>query len=202
VRAGINSSIDVRRCYLSDARYSIIHATNPKLLRVEDSTLTRCQREAAVNLLWLTDSDSQEISRIISLKNNSIYENGEQAIRITSTQFSAHNIKVAIEGNKIYRNGKEGIVMGLLAISSLRLVDNEVASNMGTGVWMSSVHQKSNKSNFLMKGCACVHNKNGFGVYLFDTAMVIEDSEMSANKEGGIFIGNCERPTTLVYEAD
>ena len=104
---------------------------------------------------WLEHSSQNEKCRVVQINGNEIYgvclEAGA-AIQVSSKpEFSAHNLKIKIEQNKIYKCKGEGIRIQDLAINNLQILRNEVFIMGSHCMTIKQVHQKSNKSKFLMQ---------------------------------------------------
>ena len=123
---------------------------------------------------WLKSSTRYEVGRNIIITDNDIRTSGKDGILIQSfIQFSAHNLNILIKGNVIQKSLGEGLAIKNLAITALDIVGNELSKNQYHGIYLSQVHQKSNKFKFNMLENKCLEQVSGFGCYLFDTGILI-----------------------------
>ena len=153
VRVGVDSSLYMEKCHLSEPRNNAVHAVNPKALRISNCSISK-PNLSGVLVEWLEHSSQNEKCRVVQINGNEIYgvclEAGA-AIQVSSKpEFSAHNLKIKIEQNKIYKCKGEGIRIQDLAINNLQILRNEVFIMGSHCMTIKQVHQKSNKSKFLM----------------------------------------------------
>ena len=116
-----------------------ITSVNPKSLTVESCVISKCGSSAILNE-WLSQSDLKLQSRSIKILENEIFQNMGPGIEVTSEAFSAHNIKFSILRNKIVNNKGDGISMSNLAITDLKIVENDVSHNFASAISLKSVH--------------------------------------------------------------
>lgn len=63
-RIGLNGTISLEKCHLSEARNSAIYAINPKNLKVKNCVISK-PANIGIKVEWLQESDHQDKCRII-----------------------------------------------------------------------------------------------------------------------------------------
>lgn len=76
-RVGVNSTLSLEKCHLSEARNNSIHATNPKSIKVINCTISK-PAQSGVRIDWLSESNSTDKCRKIQILNNEIYGTGDE----------------------------------------------------------------------------------------------------------------------------
>jgi hypothetical protein len=62
--------------------------------------------------------------------------------------------------------------------------------NQSNGISLSQVHQKSNKFKFVLRNTSSIENPSGYGLYLYDTGIFVEDCQFMLNEAGGVYASN------------
>jgi hypothetical protein len=153
--------------------------------------IDRCQfnniKKNAISIEWLKTSNRNEILRNIIISGNDIKSTGKDGVLIQSYHhFSAHNLRIIIKDNDIQKCMGEGLAIKNLAISTLDILSNNISKNQSNGIHLSQVHQKSNKFKFKLSNNKCNEQASGYGCFLYDTGVLIEDCEFKNNDNGGL----------------
>lgn len=193
----INATVSIEKCHITECRDDSINLFNPKALKICNSLISKSGK-AGVNIKWLQHSNYSSVTRKIFMKSNAFLTNGTSALHISSlNKFSAHNLKIYINNNKIQNNRKDGIFLSKMAITDLEISENEFNNNVGSGMWIEHIHHKSNKFVFKIKDNNCRESMNGFGMFLYDCGMELDNNTIVNNHEGGLMIKGTYKPTSL-----
>lgn len=199
VRAGINARIVVQKCHFADCGNTGLTAVNPKLVHVAHSSVTKASRGGVI-VKWLSNSSERETTRRVVVEQSEFDANGHNAVEVSSEAFSAHNVAVSVLRNKIVNNKRDGVVVSNMAIAHCEIARNTVSSNQGSGIWVSSLHQKSNKPGFSIADNSVSYSLAGFGIYVHDSGFSVSGCEVETSKEEGICVSQQPRPDHLSSE--
>jgi hypothetical protein len=91
-----------------------------------------------------------------------------------------------------------GIIIENLVLNDLQILNNEIDRNDSGGIYISQVHQKSNKNKFILKNTSITENCNGCGLILKDSGISIERCKIDRNNDDGILIQGNPKPTRIL----
>ena len=83
IRAGLNSTIIIEKCHLSECRNNAVHAVNPKVFKIINCTVSK-PIGSGILCEWLSYSHASNKGRQIFIEGNEIYGSGKEGIAVVS----------------------------------------------------------------------------------------------------------------------
>ena len=162
VRLGVDTSVFLERCHMSEARNNAVHALNPCILKIEGCNFSKPSKHGVL-CEWLPLSSMTEKCRRLTIEGCDFNFSGSSSILVQPSKGDlltscAHNLGIDILNNKIARARGEGLTVLNMVLAQITIQGNEFTLNQFHNVYLKHVHQKSNKcasatkSYLLMKG--------------------------------------------------
>lgn len=82
-RVGVDSTLIMEKCHMSECRSNSIHAINPKILKISNCTISKPSKNGLL-VEWLRDSNNINKCRSIIIESNEIYGAGNLGLSIMS----------------------------------------------------------------------------------------------------------------------
>jgi len=187
IMAGPNTTISIDRCYFSECRFDCLNFVNPNALKIANSNLSK--NNGTGIKIEFSNSLEKNMTRNILIDKNIITENNGNGILLNSTDFyEPHNLKIQLSQNRILSNKKEGCKFSSISLKSLEILSNDFRENTGSNLFLESIHQNSEKSEFVVQKNNFIKSASGFGVFSSDFSGKILESNFEQNSEGGLII--------------
>jgi len=193
VKGGANCKIHVERCHISDCSSNAFALLNPKEVLIQQSVIERCQASSIDIRLKnapgsklpsrsgsLTTSQEAGV-RSITITGNDIRANGAYGVTIWSEHQAVALLSVVVSRNKIVNCRKEGVAVRHLTLSELSIQSNDFSANQGTGCWLQKVYKLYADSSITLRSNRSFDSHSGYGIYLYDTAGLLEGNECYQN---------------------
>lgn len=194
VKAGSMSRVHIDKCHISDCGGNGLTIQNPCETLVHQSVVERCQG-SAIDIRLIGESGRPKLSsrsgslstsketstRSIAITGNDFRATGAYGVTVWSEHQAAVAISIAISKNKITNCRKEGLAIRHLSLCDLNIISNDFSMNQGTGCWVQKVYKMFSESAINISLNRAFDSHAGYGIYLYDTAGVLDGNECFRN---------------------
>jgi hypothetical protein len=194
VKGGNMCKVQIEKCHISDCSGNAITLYNPSEALVHQSVIERCQG-SAIDIRLSGDgsrptrgsrsgslSTSKDMNpRSIVITGNDLRTTGGYGVTIWAEHQAAVPMSLAISKNKITNCRKEGLAIRHLSLCDVNVTSNDFSVNQGSGCWIQKVYKLYSESIITISLNRAFDSHAGYGIYLYDTAGVLDGNECFRN---------------------
>ena len=183
------TSLYAQRCFFSESRGHSINVANPKTLKIAESIFEKSEK-SSINIRFSRDLN-EETARNITILENELLNSHSYGISIFGENLKHQNLTFVIMKNRIFHSKKDSIGIKFLNVSDLKILNNEIKSSKGNGIYIHNVYDSiSNKQVVVSENRVTLSDSNG--MLIKDSSCLLESNEIAQNNKNGVHIANSD----------